>query len=135
MLHKSLVAALALVASAAVPAAAVAGHAPEEAANRLVITVADSGTAADGTHELICGPAGGDHPDPAGACEAVERADRPFDAVAEDALCTYVHGGPATAEIEGVWNGERVRATFSRVDGCEIARWDALVPALPEIGA
>ncbi|ARQ69668.1 SSI family serine proteinase inhibitor [Streptomyces marincola] len=134
MLHKSLAAALVLAATAALPASA-AGHAPaDEAAGRLLITVVDSGTDADGTHELTCGPAGGDHADPAGACAALERAEQPFEAVERGTMCTYVHGGPATAEIEGVWNGERVRAEFSRADGCEIARWDALVPALPDLG-
>ncbi|WP_049580702.1 SSI family serine proteinase inhibitor [Streptomyces sp. SBT349] len=143
MLHKSLAAALVLAASAAVPAvpaaaatAASQGYAPgRQDANRLVITVADSGTSADGTYELTCRPAGGEHPDPAAACAALERQAEPFAAVAADAMCTYVYGGSATATIKGVWDGKAVDARFDRTDGCEIARWDALVPALPEIGA
>ncbi|RKN07214.1 SSI family serine proteinase inhibitor [Streptomyces radicis] len=134
MPHKTLAAALALVASAAAPAAA---HEPQEPrgrqdAHRLVITVANSG-ADDGTYELRCHPAGGEHPRPTEACAAIDGSAAPFAAVPKDAMCTYMWGGSATAEVEGVWAGEPVRATFSRVNGCEIERWDALVPALPRI--
>ncbi|MDT0342030.1 SSI family serine proteinase inhibitor [Streptomyces litchfieldiae] len=130
MLHKSLAAALVLAASAVAPAAA----APAPEPYRLLITVSGSGSA-DGTHELTCRPAGGDHADPAGACDAIAAAEQPFVAADAKALCTYMYGGPATATIEGTWAGEPVRATFSRENGCEIARWDALVPALPAVGA
>ncbi|RBM05667.1 SSI family serine proteinase inhibitor [Streptomyces sp. PT12] len=141
MPHKTLAAALALVASAAAPtAAAHEPHEPHEphelrgrqADHRLVITVANSG-AGDGTYELRCHPAGGEHPRPTEACAAIDGAAAPFAAVPKDAMCTYVWGGSATAEVEGVWAGEPVRASFSRVNGCEIERWDALVPALPRI--
>jgi hypothetical protein len=130
MLHKSLVAAFLLAASTAVPATA-AGHGVAEP-DHLVITVTDSGSV-DGTYELTCQPAGGTHPDPAAACETLAQAEQPFVAADGKALCTFVYGGPATAVVEGTWAGEPVRATFDRSNGCEIARWDALVPALPAI--
>ncbi|MCI0386255.1 SSI family serine proteinase inhibitor [Streptomyces sp. CNQ085] len=86
-------------------------------------------------HTLDCHPAGGSHPDALAACEAVDRAARgprdPWRPVPADAMCAQIHGGPATARITGVWHGQRVDASFRRTDGCEIARWDALVPALP----
>jgi hypothetical protein len=45
-----------------------------------------------------------------------------------------VYGGPATARVTGMWQGRGVDASFERTDGCEIARWNALVPALPDLG-
>ena len=31
---------------------------------------------------------------------------------------------PAIAEVEGLYRGETVDARFTRMNGCEIARWD-----------
>jgi hypothetical protein len=82
---------------------------------------------------LTCAPAGGDHPDPAGACAALaEKAAEALPAVASDQMCTEVYGGPQTATLTGTWQGKPVNSSFSRTNGCEIARWDALVPLLPK---
>ena len=35
-----------------------------------------------------------------------------------------IYGGPERALVSGTWNGKRVSAAFSRVDGCQIARWE-----------
>ncbi|GAA2369133.1 hypothetical protein HUT13_13450 [Streptomyces harbinensis] len=120
---------------AALVLAALAAGAPPvpQPAHELTITVRDLGEA-DGVYRLSCGPAGGDHPEAAGACAALEAAEAPFAPLAEGTLCTRVYGGPATARVEGVWRGETVSADFNRTDGCQIARWDALVPALPAAG-
>lgn len=103
----------------------------------LVITVTDSGDD-DGTYELYCDPvsdrAYGQHPEPEEGCEVIEETDDPFAPVTQDSMCTYMYGGPATADVSGTWAGEPVEARFTRVNGCEIARWDSLVPALPRIG-
>lgn len=136
MLHPALVTAALLAATTAAPATAPGGGGSPgpgaaPARDHLVITVTDAGPDADGTYELFCDPAEGRHPEPVRACATLREADRPFAPVSEGAVCTRIYGGPASAEVEGVWEGEPVRATFSRADGCEIARWDALVPALP----
>ncbi|MFI9463420.1 SSI family serine proteinase inhibitor [Streptomyces xiamenensis] len=122
---------------AALVLAALAGTAQPAPApaptHELTITVSDHGSA-DGVQRLRCSPAGGDHPRAADACAAIEAARTPFAPLADGTLCTRVYGGPATARVEGVWDGQRVAAEFNRTDGCEIARWDALVPALPPVG-
>ncbi len=51
-----------------------------------------------------------------------------------DAVCTMQYGGPATARITGTWAGRPVDATYDRTNGCAIARWDRMVPLLPEPG-
>ncbi|CAL9510784.1 hypothetical protein SUDANB15_03620 [Streptomyces sp. enrichment culture] len=132
-------AALSVAALASLTAAPPASYAqePAPAGDHLTVTVRDAGGGADGTYELRCRPSGGSHPDPAGACAAVDRSTRwgedAFAPVPRDAVCTLQYGGPATARVTGTWAGRPVDATFDRGDGCGIARWDRLVPLLPEV--
>jgi hypothetical protein len=44
--------------------------------------------------------------------------------------CTQQYGGPQTARVTGTLRGERIDGRFSRENGCEIARWEAVVPVL-----
>lgn len=101
----------------------------------VTITV-DAG--ATSTYTLTCAPPGGDHPDPEAACaallDAAAQEPSPLDPVPADQLCTEIYGGDQTAVIEGTVDGEPVRAELSRVNGCEISRWDALLPVLVEPG-
>ena len=39
--------------------------------------------------------------------------------------CTELYGGPQTATITGTLRGEPVDLELTRVNGCEIARWEA----------
>jgi len=80
---------------------------------------------------LACNPAGGTHPDPEAGCAALAELDaEAFMPVAADQMCTQIYGGPETATVRGTWQGERVDASFSRQNGCEIARWDAVAGLL-----
>ncbi|MFE7277975.1 SSI family serine proteinase inhibitor [Streptomyces sp. NPDC057623] len=105
--------------------------------DHLTVTVRDAGTDADGTYELSCHPAGGDHPDAGGACAALDRGTRwgkdTFAPVPQGSFCTMQYGGSATAHVTGTWAGRPVDARYDRSDGCEIARWDRLVPLLPDL--
>ncbi|GHC76652.1 SSI family serine proteinase inhibitor [Streptomyces flavofungini] len=106
-------------------------------ADRLTIAVGESG-AGDGTYTLECAPTGGTHPSPDDACERLDQLAaegvNPFKAVARGAACTQQYGGPETAHVTGTWQGRPVDATFSRTDGCQISRWNSLVPVLPANG-
>ena len=97
---------------------------------RLTVTVVDDVGATPRSWTLTCDPPGGDHPDAAGACRAIEAARAPFAPVPAGMLCTQVYGGPQTATITGTWRGEPVHAAYRRTDGCEIARWNALSAVL-----
>jgi hypothetical protein len=107
--------------------------------DHLTVTVRNAGGGADGTFELYCGPDGGSHPDPRGACAALERDTRwgqeAFAPAPKGGFCTMQYGGPATAHVTGTWAGRPVDATYDRRDGCQIARWDRLVPLLPDMRA
>ncbi|KAA0933698.1 SSI family serine proteinase inhibitor [Streptomyces apricus] len=110
-----------------------------EGADHLTVTVSGVGGGKDGTFELDCHPAGGSHPDARAACEQLDRntswGKSPFTSARHGELCTMQYGGPATAHVTGTWAGRPVDATYKRSNGCEIARWDALVPVLPGLGA
>ncbi|MGW5618495.1 SSI family serine proteinase inhibitor [Streptomyces sp. NPDC003877] len=114
-----------------------AGGGPDR--DHLTVTVRNAGGTADGTYELYCGPDGGSHPDPRGACAALERDTRwgqdLFAPAPEGGFCTMQYGGPATAHVTGTWAGRPVYASYDRRDGCGIARWDRLVPLLPDMKA
>jgi hypothetical protein len=74
---------------------------------------------------LHCDLAGGTHPAPEKACEQLFDLADPFAPTPGDAICAEVYGGPAVAEVEGLFRGESVDAKFSRTNACEIARWDS----------
>lgn len=82
---------------------------------------------------------GGSHPDAREACGRLDRRTTwgtdPFAPVGSGTVCTMQYGGPATAHVTGTWAGRRVDARFDRGNGCEIARWDELVPLLPDVRA
>ncbi|GLZ77766.1 hypothetical protein Afil01_25730 [Actinorhabdospora filicis] len=63
---------------------------------------------------------------PSASCAALTPAVRAtFPPVPAEAPCTRIYGGPQRAHVLGYWSGERIDATFNRLGGCEIARWDA----------
>ena len=103
-------------------------------ATALTVTGTDA-TGATTTWRLTCDPPGGDHPDPAAACAALdERGAGALPPVDKGRVCTQVYGGPEVATVTGTWRGQTVLATFARTDGCQTARWDALAALLPPAG-
>ena len=91
-----------------------------------IVVTPDEGAEAK-TYRLTCDPAGGDHPQPQQACDAIAKAGADvFDTPPADQSCTQLYGGPQVATIKGTYEGKDVDATFSRTDGCETERWDSL---------
>ncbi|GGN02764.1 hypothetical protein GCM10011578_025360 [Streptomyces fuscichromogenes] len=126
--------------AAALPAsaAALSPSASAVADDHLTVTVRHAGSGRDGTYELSCHPGAGSHPDVGGACQALDRNTRwgrdTFAPVAPGTVCTMLYGGPATAHVTGTWAGRPVDAAYDRSNGCEIGRWDRMVPLLPDLG-
>jgi len=80
---------------------------------------------------LRCTPAGGSLPRPARACTRLLAGGAKLLApVPKNAVCTEIYGGPQQARVVGTVKGQPVRATFSRTNGCEIARWQRISPWL-----
>lgn len=110
-------------------------EAPAAVGASLTVVLDETGSGAVRTMTLTCDPVGGDHPDPAAACAALAAAGPgAFDAPPGDVMCTQVYDGPQVATVEGTVGGVPVSARFSRTDGCEIGRWDALAPLLGSTG-
>jgi Subtilisin inhibitor-like len=102
----------------------------------LTISAWPNGKDAGGKREwkLYCERSGGTLPNPERACQRLETFSDPFAPTESGAMCTQEYGGPALAEIEGLYHGETVDARFTRTDGCEISRWDShrfLFPVKP----
>ncbi len=109
---------------------------PTAGATSLTIELTESPTGPSTSTTLTCEPAGGTHRDPAAACAAITAAGgaAAFEPVPRDLACTEIWGGPQTASVLGTVAGQPVRADFSRINGCEIARWDRLALVLGSTG-
>lgn len=100
----------------------------------LTITLTESPGAAPRTFRLVArgsSPAPESTlPDSAAALAAVElHGEKIFFALPDpNRVCTQQYGGPQLAVVTGLFHGREVNAAFSRTDGCEIARWQALAP-------
>jgi len=80
---------------------------------------------------LRCNPAGGSLQKPTRACtRLLARGVKLFAPVPKSSVCTEIYGGPQRARVVGTLKGQPVRATFSRTNGCEIARWQRISPWL-----
>jgi len=111
---------------------------PEDFLAELTVTY-DDGAGSTQTYDLTCtgAQASGTAPDPAAACSAVAAAGGvdAFAVPSGDVQCTQVFGGPQTAVVSGTVEDEPVSADLARADGCEISRWDDLVPLVPAADA
>jgi hypothetical protein len=68
-------------------------------------------------------------------CKAVDgMAPKTFEPVGDMVACTQQYGGPETATVTGTLHGDAIDATFSRVNGCEISRWEQAAPLLEAAG-
>ncbi|CAG6395191.1 SSI family serine proteinase inhibitor [Actinacidiphila cocklensis] len=65
------------------------------------------------------------------ACAQLVELGGPLAPVPAGQMCSMIYGGPQTAHVTGVWDGEVVDETYRRTDGCEVARWNRMVPTLP----
>lgn len=42
--------------------------------------------------------------------------------------CSMIYGGPEIARVTGTVGSTKVKATFNKTDGCQVARWQAALP-------
>ena len=111
------------------------GHAGTYAkpASSLVVRVTAAHGATPHRWTLTCGPDGGTHPDAQAACAALAAVRHPFAQVAAGVMCPMIASGPQTATITGTWQGQKVSARYSRVNGCQTARWNKLEKVLGQV--
>ncbi|MHA7305360.1 hypothetical protein ACX80E_08975 [Arthrobacter sp. TMN-49] len=107
---------------------------PPATGMELTITLTESPGATPRTFRLVADgstPAPASTlPDSAAALAAVEQhGEKIFFALQDPTrVCTQQYGGPQVAVVTGWFHGREVNAAFSRTDGCEISRWQALAP-------
>ena len=103
----------------------------------LAITVYPKGLDGAGAHSysLRCGPAVGTVPHPGKACELLARLKRPFAPVPSGTMCAQIALGPQEAVVRGTLVGQRVTATLSLRNSCEIDRWHRVAAVVPGFGA
>ena len=65
-----------------------------------------------------------------GCAEAEKLSAADFAPVPSQTACTEIFGGPETATVSWVLDGEPVEAELSRANGCEIERFDHFMPLL-----
>ena len=97
----------------------------------LVVTVDADGGEGQPAKELQVSCKEPTDSDACGAAAGISKAD--LAPTADDVACTQQFGGPETATIKGTIRGEAIDASFSRTDGCEIARWDKVKPLLDQV--
>jgi hypothetical protein len=74
-------------------------------------------------------------PEESAVCRAVaDVKPETFEPTPGNVACTQQYGGPETASVKGTLRGEPVDATFSRVNGCEISRWQDAAAILEAAG-
>lgn len=84
---------------------------------------------------LRCAPAGGTHPRPAKTCRELARLGwQAFRPAPANRACTEIYGGPQLAIVSGRVAGRAVWARLTRIDGCQIERWDRVPSLLPPGG-
>lgn len=124
---------VALLVAAVALAACTGGSAGTSSTTALKVTYWENGrgTSTPVTWTLRCAPARGTLPRPAVACRRLAAGGpRLFAAVPPDTVCTEIYGGPQVARVVGTVKGKRVWTTFTRVNGCEISRWQRVSPWL-----
>jgi hypothetical protein len=98
--------------------------------DRLTVTY-DDGGGRTATRTLNCGIATAADTGERDACARLDELGGPLAPVPAGQMCTMIYGGPQTARVTGVWHGEVVDESYRRTDGCEVSRWNRMVPALP----
>ena len=68
--------------------------------------------------------------DSATCAEIAEVKPEVFEPTPGDVACTQQFGGPEIVTVTGTFQGEEVDATFTRQNGCEIARFQDAAPIL-----
>lgn len=121
---------LALASLALLAAGCGGGGQPEEWSAHLTINVMKNAKAKEKSAVLICPGRTSHERDMCAALDVV--APRVFQPVPEDRVCTMIYGGPATATIRGTYgeDNELANASFNQQNGCEIGRWNQILPIL-----
>ena len=80
---------------------------------------------------LRCNPLGGSLPHGDRACFLLATDKRPFALAPPRKPCLEIYGGPAVARVTGTLRGRPIDATLTRVDSCQLDRWERVEYLFP----
>jgi hypothetical protein len=67
----------------------------------------------------------GTHPNRVAICKKlIQSGTKIFAPSPAQTMCSQIYGGDQKARVVGAVNGRKVAATFNRVDGCQVIRWN-----------
>ncbi len=96
-----------------------------------LIEVINDGIGTTKSWTLNCQPNSGSHPNRNAAClQLLKLGIKALSPTPAGYACSQIYGGPEKATLSGTWSGKKFRSTFSRTDGCQIARWEKLSQVL-----
>jgi hypothetical protein len=105
---------------------------PPQLTAHLTIHVQKDAKSPEKTAVLICP---GRKPIERDVCAALDVvAPKVFEPVSENRVCTMIYGGPATATMRGTYDDGLANATFNEANGCEIGRWNQVLPVFKSLG-
>jgi hypothetical protein len=119
-------AAIATTAATLLPAPAAFAVGVPRTFDRLTVTY-DDGGGHPTTYRIRCGLRHEDE-----SCAHLDFLGGPLPPVPDGQACSMIYGGPQTARLVGSWDGRPVLETYRRTNGCEVARWRRMQPALPD---
>lgn len=71
----------------------------------------------------------GTHPNRKAICALLaKKGIKIFAPTPKGVACSMIYGGPETARVTGTVGSIKVKAAFSKTDGCEVARWLTALP-------
>ena len=82
-------------------------------------------------YTLRCRPAGGTLPHARSACAKLVRVQNPFVPNSPVGSCVSVGAGLQMADVDGIYGGRHVHASFERYSSCGVQRWDRVAFLFP----
>lgn len=71
----------------------------------------------------------GSHPNRKAICALLaKKGVKIFASPPTGTACSMIYGGPETARVTGTVGSTKVKAAFSKTDGCQVARWLTALP-------
>ena len=72
---------------------------------------------------IKCNPPGGSGKNANVICKKLLSIKDPFQMNQKDEMCAQIFESAEVAKVKGTWNGKPISNSYSKINGCEQARW------------
>lgn len=76
--------------------------------------------------KVLCRPPAGNYENPKEICRKLLSLKGTLRPLSLGTVCTEQYGGPGIIKIRGYWYGKKINLVYSKVNGCEISRWNKI---------